>query len=466
MASNLHVLIVGAGFAGLTAAIECRHRGMRVTLLESYPTSRNYGDILDFSPNGGMHMERWDGGSVARELMKVCLNDTDQFEYFKYDGTKVLDEPFLLKKEHYYQLLAGHRGEMHEILCNYATRIGVEMSFGEKVIEYIDTDWELGVLTGSGQKYLADVVVASDGPKSLGRSQILGLPETKVNSGYAIYRAHCHITDEHRNHPLIGPLCRKSPNFTGMWVGKDLHMIVYTWKEGKDLAWVFTHKDNDDISESWSFPGNVDDAIAYLDEANFADICKEVVRLTPQDKIIDYKLVWREPITTWLGKNKRSLTIGDAAHCHLPTSAQGGCQAVEDGVVLAVCLEKAAGDVPLALQVFERIRFNRSHVIHQSSITARDDMHTIDWESDFIKEHPEVLNIPRMAWVLDFDAKADAEEHFDELAADVKSGRKGTIQELSLPATGAFDLSERHYFKKSGSEGMNATSESTVTMVL
>ncbi|KAH6991405.1 salicylate hydroxylase [Ilyonectria sp. MPI-CAGE-AT-0026] len=456
MASNLHILIVGAGFAGLTAAIECRHRGMRVTLLESYPTSRNYGDILDFSPNGGRHMARWDGGSVAKELMEVCLNDTDQFEYFKYDGTKVLEEPFLLKKEHYYELLGGHRGEMHEIVCNYATRIGVDMRFGEKVVEYID-DEELAVLTEAGKKYVADVVVASDGPKSLGRTQILGLPETKVNSGYAIYRAHCEITDEHRNHPLIGPLCRESPNFAGMWVGKDLHMIIYTWKKGKDLAWVFTHKDGDDISESWSFPGNIDDAVAYLEEAKFADVCKETVKLTPKDKIIDYKLVWREPITTWLGKNRRSCAIGDAAHCHLPTSAQGGCQAVEDGVVLAVCLEKAAGDVPLALQVFERIRFNRSHVIHMSSITARDDMHYIDWESDFINEHPEALNIPRMAWVLDFDAKADAEKHFDQLAADVKSGKKGTIQELSLP-TGK-------YFKESDAETPNTASQVTPTVV-
>jgi hypothetical protein len=120
--------------------------------------------------------------------------------------------------------------------------------------------------------------------------------------------------------------------------------------------------------------------------------------------------------------------------------------------VLAVCLEKAAGDVPLALQVFERIRFNRSHIIHESSITARDDMHYIDWESDFIKEHPETLNIPRMAWVIDFDAKADAEKHFDQIAADVKSGKRGTIEELSLPATGTFSLEARDYLKESAQE--------------
>ena len=239
---DLHVLVVGAGFAGLTASIECRLRGMKVTLLESYPTSRNYGDILDFAPNGGLHMERWDNGNVVKRLMQVCMNDTDQFEYFKYDGTKIFEEPFLLKKEHYFRMLAGHRGEMHEIVCGYATQVGVDVRFGEKVAQYIDTVDERGVLTTTGKKYTCDVLVAADGPKSLGRTQILGLPETKVNSGYAIYRAYFNLNDEHRSNPLLAPLCLPSPNFAGLWVGDDLHMIVYTWKAGKDLGWVFTHK--------------------------------------------------------------------------------------------------------------------------------------------------------------------------------------------------------------------------------
>lgn len=115
-------------------------------------------------------------------------------------------------------------------------------------------------------------------------------------------------------------------------------------------------------------------------------------------------------------------------------------------MVLAVCLERAEGDVELALQVFERVRFNRSHVIHMSSISVRDDYHTLDFESDLFKEHPEIINVPRQAWVLGFDAKKNAEEHFDQLAADVKSGRQGTLEELSLPAGGNFDLENRDFY--------------------
>lgn len=215
---------------------------MHSILVESYPTSRDYGDIIDFLPNGGMHFDRWEGGKITKKLLEVCLNDTDKLEYLAYDGRKVLEEPFLLKPEHYYQMLAGHRGEMHQIICDYAEEIGVEMRFGNKVEQYLDNNKELGVLLESGEKIFADVVVASDGPKSLGRTQILGLPESKVNSGYAIYRAFYEISDEHRANPWLKTLTRESPNVAQMWIGKDIHGFLYSWKKGTTVGWVLTHK--------------------------------------------------------------------------------------------------------------------------------------------------------------------------------------------------------------------------------
>lgn len=70
----------------------------------------------------------------------------------------------------------------------------------------------------------------------------------------------------------------------------------------------------------------------YLEEGGFSENFKEVVRNTPADRLVDYKLVWRDPLETWLSTSKKIVLLGDAAHCHLPTSAQGACQAVEDAV--------------------------------------------------------------------------------------------------------------------------------------
>lgn len=168
-----------------------------------------------------------------------------------------------------------------------------------------------------------------------------------------------------------------------------------------------------------------------------------MVKATPPDVLVDYKLVWRDPIPTWLSRSARSVVIGDAAHCHLPTSAQGGSQALEDGLVLAMCLEKAHGDVSLALKVFERIRYHRSHVTHMSSISMRDTYHNVDWDGDDLKNHPEQMNLPRFRWVIEHDAKANMETHFDRIAHDVRSNRPGTLEELSVPAEGDYSIQMR-----------------------
>ena len=168
-----------------------------------------------------------------------------------------------------------------------------------------------------------------------------------------------------------------------------------------------------------------------------------MVQATPEKNLVDYKLVWRDPLATWLSPSARITVIGDAAHCHLPTSAQGGSQAMEDGVALAVALDRAAGDVPLGLRVFERIRYNRSHVTHMASTSVRDGYHNVDWDGDAIKENPQVLNIPRPEWVIEYDIATEAEKHFDHLAADVRSYRPGTIQELALPAGGDYGVDSR-----------------------
>lgn len=227
----------------------------------------------------------------------------------------------------------------------------------------------------------------------------------------------------------------------------------------RDCAWVLTHLDDADIAETWSFPGKKEDVSRYLKDAGFPKIWDEVLEATPADRIIDYKLVWREPIPTWLSSSKACAVMGDAAHCHLPTSAQGACQAVEDAVTVAICLEKCEGDVSLALQVFERIRFNRSHVIHQASILTRNIYHKNNWTPELVREYPDSLVIPFYPWITEFDVFANAAEHFDRLAQDVRSGKPGSLEELSLPAGGNYDAMKMEKRAPDGQDGLVLSTE-------
>lgn len=149
----------------------------------------------------------------------------------------------------------------------------------------------------------------------------------------------------------------------------------------------------------------------------------ELVKMTPPERLFDYKLVFRDPLPTFISPRARTALIGDAAHPFLPTSIQGASQAMEDGVVLAACLDKAGkGKVQDALRVWERIRYERVHKIQQTGVTTREQWHKADW--DAIWKDPESLHLQREAWILDFDAEADAYASYDAVKEKLAAQQK------------------------------------------
>jgi len=49
--SGIDIIIVGTGFAGLTAALECTRKGHNARLLERHSTTNMAGEFLDPTPN-------------------------------------------------------------------------------------------------------------------------------------------------------------------------------------------------------------------------------------------------------------------------------------------------------------------------------------------------------------------------------------------------------------------------------
>lgn len=84
---------------------------------------------------------------------------------------------------------------------------------------------------------------------------------------------------------------------------------------------------------------------------------QELVKVTPNDGVVDFKLMWRNPRETWVSPKARVVQIGDAAHTFLPTSASGATMALEDGLSLAALLHLSGKkDAPLALRVQNKLR--------------------------------------------------------------------------------------------------------------
>jgi hypothetical protein len=183
----------------------------------------------------------------------------------------------------------------------------------------------------------------NSGIKSRARELVLGFDDKPKSSGYACFRAFFkggHLKGD----PLTAEFVEKE--CVNIWIGKDLHLVQNTLRNGEEFNWIITHKDTEDIKESWFQPGDMDEVrrlVVDLDP-RIAAVCRQT------EACLDWKICYRDPIPTWVSKNHLVALIGDCCHPHLPTSAQGASQATESAAVLAQCLLLAGRDnIPLAV---------------------------------------------------------------------------------------------------------------------
>jgi 2-polyprenyl-6-methoxyphenol hydroxylase-like FAD-dependent oxidoreductase len=182
--SGIRVIVVGSGFAGLTAAIECHRKGHSVLLLESFPELKILGDIISFAPNSGRIFQRWPG---VDEKLDPIIHKSDGLLMKTWKGDTLFKQTWTSEEGKYGKAYNGHRGEIHEIVYQHALDIGIDLRLGHNVEDYFETDTEAGVIA-NGEKFVADVVLAADGVRSKGRTIVLGYEDKPKSSGYAIYR--------------------------------------------------------------------------------------------------------------------------------------------------------------------------------------------------------------------------------------------------------------------------------------
>lgn len=96
--------------------------------------------------------------------------------------------------------------------------------------------------------------------------------------------------------------------------------------------------------DRWTIKGYLKDVKEVLEGWDL--MCWKIVSKTPEDKLVDWKLVYRDPLPNWVsgygtapGHGKICL-LGDAAHPFLPTSVQGATQALERWCYVRCTAEK------------------------------------------------------------------------------------------------------------------------------
>lgn len=191
--TGIKVIVVGAGFGGLTTAIECHRHGHDVEIYESFAELKVLGDIISFGANAGRIFHRWGTypGEVATRLRKLSIDlRAYGFNIHKWDTGEIMlhqDTPDMNPET---PVFNGHRGELHQVIFDHAKDdLGIPIHLGQNVTEYFEEEDHAGIVLKSGESIVADVVVGADGVRSKARELVLGYEDKPKSSGYAVWRA-------------------------------------------------------------------------------------------------------------------------------------------------------------------------------------------------------------------------------------------------------------------------------------
>lgn len=159
---------------------------MRVTLFDQVGEFLPLGDSVGFGSNTSKLFKRW---GLYDDLWAVSSR-ADDTVMRNYDGSIIAVDGILGKAEEVYghRGLIGHRGNYHAIFIEHCKKHGVDVKMGERIDKYNMN--KPSIFLQSGEEITGDVVIASDGVKSTGRTQVLGYEDRPVHSGYAVWRAY------------------------------------------------------------------------------------------------------------------------------------------------------------------------------------------------------------------------------------------------------------------------------------
>lgn len=290
--SSQRIAIVGAGIAGMTLGVALKRAGLSFTILEQAPELKAVGFGLTLQKNALTALDHIGLGQTVR-TRGVAVTAA----LIKQPSGRVLAATSV-------DMCAIHRGTLLAAL----------------VAELPENSLALGCpITADDAPELrgADLVVAADGLHSVFRQQI-ALDDPPIrDSGYTAWRGLVAVSPPIRDLLTAGAVSETWGRGTRFGIVPIDGGRVYWFAVAPVRPFRDTVRARQFLLET--FRGWHDPIETLLDQS-------------PADTILESRIVDRLPIARW--HSNRLLLIGDAAHPMTPNLGQGGCQAIEDAVVL------------------------------------------------------------------------------------------------------------------------------------
>ncbi len=349
MASARHVIVAGAGIAGLTAALAMARVGLRVTLLEQAAELQEVGAGIQLSPNAtrvliGLGLrERLQGCVMAPQAIRVMAGGV---------GREIVRIPLGSDAERRYgsPYWTIHRGDLQAVLADAARNTqDIEIKLDTHADDFATHVNGITVQARSGQRTVDQrgvALIGADGLWSTVRARLLpaeGPPRFRHRTAWRTLLPAEAVAPEFRA-PLVH-----------LWLGQDAHLVHYPVKGGRMINIVAIVHDMWKAT-GWAAAGDRAEILRHFARWSWEEKARELIA-TPAAwlkwALYDRKQPFR-------GGTGPVTLIGDAAHPMLPFIAQGSGMAIEDAAVLADMLSQFLDDPADALRAYEGARWHRT----------------------------------------------------------------------------------------------------------
>jgi len=354
LATERHVIVAGAGIAGLTAALALARAGLRVTVLEQAERLEETGAGIQLSPNATKVLSAL---GVAERLAPSVVVPHGIRVMSAGSGREIVRIPLADAEKRYgAPFWVVHRADLQAALADTArATLDLTLKLGIRVEEFAAHANGVSVL-GRGPRNVTDergiALIGADGiwsniARGLGRQR--GPRFSHRTAWRALVPAEA-LPAEFR-----------AP-FVTLWLGADAHLVHYPVKAGQLVNIVGIVRDEWNQT-GWSAPGERAEILRHFARWVWCERVRDLIG-TPQ-RWLKWALYDRK--APFLGGDGRVTLIGDAAHPMLPFLAQGAGMAIEDGAVLAQCLGKSITDPTAGLRAYEKARRARTERAQQAS---------------------------------------------------------------------------------------------------
>jgi salicylate hydroxylase len=350
LAPARHVIVAGAGIAGLTAALALSRAGFRATVLEQSPKLQAAGAGIQLSPNAARvliglglrerlvpfvtapHAIRVMNGGSGREIARIPLGHETERRY----GAP------------YWTI---HRGDLQVALAEAVQADqDIALKLGIRVEDFAGHGHGVSVLGRHGEKTILEergvALVGADGIWSNVGARLLRRRRKPAFAHRTAWRAL--LPAEALPDDFRAP-------FVHLWLGLDAHLVHYPVRGGSIINIVGIVHD-EWSGRGWSAAGDRDEILRHYQRFTWCDAARRIVALP--ERWLKWALYERRA-SFERGEGPVTL-VGDAAHPMLPFLAQGAGMAIEDAAVLADRLARGIDNPPHALRSYEAARLTRT----------------------------------------------------------------------------------------------------------